>query len=63
MNKLNIQNVLIIAIVIITLTLISKELARYYEFKNESLLIIFTTIIGIILIGTILKIKARVHRK
>ncbi|MBL0293843.1 MAG: hypothetical protein IPQ04_06155 [Saprospiraceae bacterium] len=63
MNKLNIQNVLIIAIVIVTLTLISKELARYYEFKNESLLIIFTTIIGIILIGTILKIKARVHRK
>jgi hypothetical protein len=63
MNKLNIQNVLIIAIVIITLTLISKELARYYEFKNESLLIIFTTIIGIILIGTILKIKASVHRK
>jgi len=63
MNKLNIQNVLIIAIVIVTLTLISKELARYYEFKNESLLIIFTTIIGIILIGTILKIKASVHRK
>jgi hypothetical protein len=63
MNKLNIQNVLIIAIVIVTLTLISKELARYYEFENESLLIIFTTIIGIILIGTILKIKARVHRK
>ncbi len=63
MNKLNIQNVLIIAIVIVTLSLISKELARYYEFKNESLLIIFTTIIGIILIGTILKIKARVHRK
>ncbi|MBL0191688.1 MAG: hypothetical protein IPQ18_10185 [Saprospiraceae bacterium] len=63
MNKLNIQNVLIIAIVIVTLSLISKELARYYEFKNESLLIIFTTIIGIILIGTILKIKASVHRK
>lgn len=62
MNKLNVQTVLIVGMVVVLLTLLSKELARYYKINNEPLVIIFTTVIGIIFIGVILKIKAKVHR-
>lgn len=61
MKKINSLSAILVVVVIVTLTLLGKGIARYFQFQSESLTIILTTIVGIILIGALLSFQKKVQ--